>query len=85
MPKIGWKGAEENICRKHGICSTAQVSLRHANTIGDSNDRHVCRRKQSAVREDVVLIENEMPSGIRPLRVVAKSEKEPSSGVSAKD
>jgi len=85
LPKIGWKGVEKNICRKHGICSTTQVSLRHANTVGDSNDLHVCRRKQSAVREDVVLIENEMPSGIKPLNVVAKYEKKSSSAVSAKD
>ena len=41
--------------------------------------------KQSAVREDVVLVENEMPRGIKPRRVVAKSEKKSSAVVSAKD
>ena len=85
MPKIEWKGVEKNFCRKHGVCSTTQVSLRHANTAGDSSDLHVCRMKQSAVREDVVLIENKMSSGTKPLRIVAKSEKKPSSVVSAKD
>ena len=85
MPKIEWKGVEKNFCRKHGICSTTQVSLRHPNTVGDSDDLHVCRKKQSAVREDVVLIESKMSIGIKPLRVIAKFEKMSSSVVTAKD